>query len=130
MGADFRSELGAARYLALTIFRRDGRPVTTPVWPVALDGRLFVGTTSNTGKVRRLRSNERVRFAACNHSGQRILGEWREGRAHRLPKDAVPPQLPAALLRKYGWQYRAVMVLYWLRGLYPLRTVLELEPDP
>ena len=29
----------AARYLALTTYRRDGRPVTTPVWSAFLDGK-------------------------------------------------------------------------------------------
>jgi hypothetical protein len=30
---------GDSRYLALTTYRRDGRPVTTPVWSVALEGK-------------------------------------------------------------------------------------------
>jgi hypothetical protein len=33
---------GDSRYLALTTYRRDGRPVTTPVWFVALDGKIYV----------------------------------------------------------------------------------------
>ena len=129
MGADVIAEVGAARYLALTTYRRDGRAVTTPVWPVTLDGRLFVGTTQNTGKIKRLRHRDRVRFAPCDHSGKRILGPWHEGRAERLPEGRVPPDLLGALQRKYGWQYHLVMLLYRLRGLYAQRTALELHPD-
>jgi hypothetical protein len=36
----------------------------------------------------------------------------------------------AALRRKYGWQYRLVMLLYRLRGAYRHRAVYEIELTP
>jgi hypothetical protein len=47
---------GDSRYIALITYRtyrRDGRPVTTPVWSAPLDGKLYVVTTRSTGKARR-----------------------------------------------------------------------------
>src|SRR2546429_10022937 len=68
-----------SHYIALTTYRRDGRPVTTPVWSAPLAGKLYVVTAESTGKARRLRATGRVRFAACNMNGRGILGDWEEG---------------------------------------------------
>jgi PPOX class probable F420-dependent enzyme len=70
---------GDARYLALTTYGRDGRPVTTPVWAAPLDGKLYVVTAKSTGKARGVRATGRVRFAASNMSGRQTLSEWQEG---------------------------------------------------
>lgn len=35
---------GDSQYIALTTYRRDGHPVTTPVWAVPLEGKLYVVT--------------------------------------------------------------------------------------
>jgi Pyridoxamine 5'-phosphate oxidase len=78
---------GVSRYLALTTYRRDGRPVTTPVWAVALDGRIYVFTATSTGKAKRVRATGRVRFAPCSMNGRRILGEWREGTGRVVAAD-------------------------------------------
>ncbi len=77
-----------SRYIALTTYRRDGRPVTTPVWSAPLAGKLYVVTAESTGKARRLRATGRVRFAACNMSGRRILGDWEEGTGRIVQDDA------------------------------------------
>ena len=51
------------------------------MWFVAKDGKLWVSTLANAFKLRRLRHTPRVRFAPCDSSGRRILGEWEEGSA-------------------------------------------------
>jgi PPOX class probable F420-dependent enzyme len=117
-----------SRYVALTTYRRDGRPVTTPVWSAPLDGKLYVVTATSTGKARRVSATGRVRFAPCNLSGSRITGEWREGSARIVEDDARCGEALAALQRKYGWQLSLAMLIYRLRGFYRDRTVLELTP--
>jgi uncharacterized protein len=87
----------AARYLALTTYRRDGRPVTTPVWSAFLDGKFYVVTARSTGKARRVRATGRVRFAPCSMSGRRILGEWREGTGRVVDDEALRERALAAL---------------------------------
>jgi len=118
-----------ARYIALTTFRRDGSPVTTPVWTVALHGNLYVVTARHTGKARRLAVTGRVRFAPCDMSGRRILGEWLEGSGRVVQDEARRREALEALQRKYGWQLSLATLLSRLRGSYRDRVVLELTPS-
>jgi PPOX class probable F420-dependent enzyme len=54
----------------LTTFRRDGRPVSTPV-SIAIDGgRGFVRTYESSGKFKRLRNNPEVEVAPSTFRGQ------------------------------------------------------------
>ncbi len=118
-----------AWYIALTTYRRDGRAVTTPVWMVPLDGKLYVVTASSTGKARRLRATARVRFAPCNRNGSQILGAWQDGTGRIVQDEARGREVLAALQRKYGWQLHVAMLYYRLRGFYRDRVVLELAPS-
>ncbi|SDT03399.1 PPOX class F420-dependent oxidoreductase [Actinoplanes derwentensis] len=68
-------ELGAARYVLLTTFRRDGRAVPTAVWILpAPGGELAIWTGEDTGKLKRIRRDHRVTLAPCTVRG-RVLGE-------------------------------------------------------
>lgn len=81
------ASLGESRYLSLTTFRADGTPVATPVW-LARDGdRLVVITRADSGKVRRIRADSRVRVAACDMRG-RERGPQADGTATLLDEDA------------------------------------------
>ena len=119
---------GDTRYIALTTYRRDGRPVTTPVWAAPLNGNLYVVTARSTGKVRRLRATDRVRFAPSNMNGRRILGAWHEGSGRVVEDEQRRREALAALQRKYGWQMSLAMLINRLRGLDRERVVLELTP--
>lgn len=119
---------GDTRYIALTTYRRDGRPVTTPVWAAPLNGNLYVVTARSTGKVRRLRTTDRVRFAPSNMNGRRILGAWHEGSGRVVEDERRRDEALAALRRKYGWQMSLAMLINRLRGLDRERVVLELTP--
>jgi uncharacterized protein len=119
---------GDTRYIALTTYRRDGRPVTTPVWAAPLNGNLYVVTARSTGKVRRLRATDRVRFAPSNMNGRRILGAWHEGSGRVVEDEQRRGEALAALQRKYGWQMSLAMLIKRLRGLDRERVVLELTP--
>jgi uncharacterized protein len=119
---------GDTRYIALTTYRRDGRPVTTPVWAAPLNGNLYVVTARSTGKVRRLRATDRVRFAPSNMNGRRILGAWHEGSGRVVEDEQRRGEALAALQRKYGWQMSLAMLINRLRGSDRERVVLELTP--
>ena len=76
------------KYLNLETFRKNGEGVKTPVWfavdpSVNLDSseaKLYVYTTGDTGKVKRIRNNNRVRVAPCNARGG-LLGQWADAHA-------------------------------------------------
>jgi uncharacterized protein len=90
-GASNVSGFGAfagKKYLNLETYRKNGAAVRTPVWfaadpstnPDSPEAKLFVYTTGDSGKVKRIRNNSRVKIAPCNSRGG-LLGEWAEGRA-------------------------------------------------
>jgi uncharacterized protein len=58
------------KYLSLTTYRRNGTPVSTPVWFVEDEGRLFAITAADSYKVKRLRRNPAAMVAPCTASGK------------------------------------------------------------
>ncbi|SNT65487.1 hypothetical protein SAMN05421812_12340 [Asanoa hainanensis] len=62
--------IARARYASVTTYRRDGRPVPTPVGVVADAGELFVLTERTSGKVKRIRYNATVTVTPCDMSGR------------------------------------------------------------
>jgi PPOX class probable F420-dependent enzyme len=57
------------KYLSLTTYRRDGSPVSTPVWFVEEGGRLFVTTAADSYKAKRLRRNPAAMVSPCTARG-------------------------------------------------------------
>ncbi len=95
------------KYLSLQTFRKNGEGVKTPVWfaaDEALEARgdaavLYIYTIGNTGKVKRIRNNPRVRIAPCDMRGN-VTGEWMEARVEILSGDAAA-RATGLLNRKY-----------------------------
>ena len=56
------AELAAAHTGILTTLRRDGRPVSLPVWFVALDRHVYVRTPARTHKVGHVQHDPRATF--------------------------------------------------------------------
>jgi uncharacterized protein len=84
----------------LTTFRRNGTPVSTPVWAAFADGRLYVRSERTSGKLKRLRNDTRALVAPCTVRGK-PLGAPFEARVRAL---AVADEAVAerALARRYG----------------------------
>ncbi|MFJ9592332.1 PPOX class F420-dependent oxidoreductase [Streptomyces virginiae] len=103
-------ELGSARYVSLTTFRKDGTPVATPVWAVADAGELYVWTRSDSWKVKRIRNDARVTLAACDVRGRVEEGaSVVEGRARLLDEEGLR-RVRRLMSRKYTWQFWVVDV--------------------
>ncbi len=84
--ADARfASLQGRKYLNLETFRKNGQGVRTPVWfagepEQGAPEKLYVYSTADSGKAKRIRNNSRVRVAPCDVRGK-LLGEWIEARA-------------------------------------------------
>lgn len=103
-------EIAASPFVSLGTFRRNGAEVATPVW-VARDGDDLVVTTERaTGKVKRVRNDGRVTLRPCSRMGA-VAPDAITIEAHaRIAGPAVDDQrATAALRRKYGWEYRAIL---------------------
>jgi len=77
-------QAGTAKYVQLTTFRKDGTPVSSPLW-AALDGdKLLMWTVTDSWKVKRLRRNPAVVVQACDVRGNQAYGEHVSGTAQIL----------------------------------------------
>jgi uncharacterized protein len=84
----------------LETYRKSGAGVRTPVWFAEQDGVLYLYTLADSGKIKRIRNNPRVRAAPSNYRGTPLAG-WVEGKARLLSGDEA--RAAARLLnRKYA----------------------------
>jgi uncharacterized protein len=97
------SELAKEEFVSITTFKRDGTPVSTPVWVAGQNGNLLVISEADTWKVKRIRRDSHVRVAPCNARGA-LRGEPVDAEA-MLETDTAPVE--KLLAGKYGWKYRA-----------------------
>ena len=70
------SEIHGQKYLSLATFRKSGVPVRTAVWFAEENGRLYVMTSSQLGKYKRIRNNPKVTIAPCTLRGKVIGPEF------------------------------------------------------
>ena len=84
--ADARfASLQGQKYINLETFRKNGQGVRTPVWfagdpPQGAPEKLYVYSTADSGKAKRIRNNPKVRVAPSDVRGK-LLGDWIEARA-------------------------------------------------
>lgn len=115
--------LEGRRYVNLTTFRRSGEEVTTPVWFVLLDGRLYMTTPPDAGKMKRIRREPRVVVTPSTSWGA-SRGEGVEGLARDVG-DEETGRFEKALRQKY----RVGIGLFRLFGQDHIgRVVLEIRP--
>jgi PPOX class probable F420-dependent enzyme len=119
-------DLAAARYVSLATYRRNGTPVATPVWTAELDGRLYVVTGGESGKVKRLRVSSRVQVAPCDARG-RVHGPWRNATARLVDDPDLVARAAAALRAKYGWQFLLLNLGSRLTGRIHRRAWIEIS---
>jgi uncharacterized protein len=120
------AELDRHRYLNLATFRRSGAEVATPVWFAAADGKLYVFTAGDSGKVKRLRHSSRARVAPGGARGQ-VRGAWRAGTARLVTEPRAIERAHAALRAKYGWQMALTDLVSRLTGRVRRRAWIEVE---
>ena len=116
--------LSTEPFVSITTFRRDGTPVSVPVWCATDNGALLVFSEADSWKVRRIRRNGHVRIAPCSAQG-RPRGPAVDADAS-LVEDTKRVQ--ALLARKYPWAwpaYRALMVV-----TAAIRRVRRQAPSP
>jgi uncharacterized protein len=79
------------KYLNLETLRKNGQGVRTPVWFAAepasgVPHTLYLYSTVNSGKAKRVRNNPRVRVAPCDVRGK-LRGDWIEASAEIVTGD-------------------------------------------
>jgi PPOX class probable F420-dependent enzyme len=100
--------LAGEKYINLETYRRNGRGVRTPVWFVESGSGdssiLYVRTSDDTGKYKRIRNNTSVQIAPCDMRGS-IKGGWVKGEA-RIASEEEKLEAFKMLEKKYGIVYK------------------------
>jgi PPOX class probable F420-dependent enzyme len=108
-----RGALGIpGKYMSLTTYRRDGSPVSTPVWFAEEDGRLFAITAPDSYKARRLRRNPACMVAPCNARGV-PKGDAIPAQAEFLPETAFD-RVDRLMAEKYRVDKMLILPVYKL----------------
>ena len=125
-----RDAILSAQYVALTTYRRDGTPVTTPVWAAAEGESLYLFTNANAGKVKRLRNSSRAAIAPCTAAGK-VTGTQLPAEAFNLTSDQMP-KVWRLLTKKYGMAVRLFIAYDRARALLRMQPsagiVVHLSP--
>jgi PPOX class probable F420-dependent enzyme len=90
------------QYINLETYKKTGEPVRTPMWFVNYNNNIYVSTTGDSRKVKRLRNNSHVRIAPCDFIGH-TNGEWIEAKAN-IVNSNESEKANKLLKQKYGLQ--------------------------
>ncbi len=116
----------------LTTLRRDGSPITLPIWFVALDRTICFSAPSRTKKVARIRHDSRASFLV--ESGQRwaeLCGVHLSGTVEVVDDDTERERIDKALNEKYA-SFRTARgnMPEETQAYYTGRTFFRLVPTP
>jgi PPOX class probable F420-dependent enzyme len=129
--SDAIAQFDKAKYFSLETFRKTGAGVRTPVWfardPASNDNPtlFYVYTLPDSGKVKRIRNNPKVRVAPCNMRGD-VRGAWVEAKA-RLCNGNEAAKGQSLLKGKYGLAKRIGDFFSGLRGRTQVVLAIEIE---
>jgi uncharacterized protein len=112
-----------AKYINIQTYKKTGQPISTPVWFIIKDNKIFFRTSHNSGKIKRIRNNNNVKFALCDIRGK-IKGEWYEGIA-KIENDSDNSIL-FQINKKYGLSSRLMKIFYKIKKIDIV--ILSIEP--
>jgi len=115
------------KYINLETYRKSGSGVKTPVWFVESDDDdnnnvIYIRTSDDTGKYKRIRHNQSVQLAPCDMRGS-IKGKWVKGEA-RMANEEEKLKAFKMLEKKYGIMYK--MTRMFMSGKNYVAIVIHL----
>ena len=102
MDLDSLAILEKHKYVNLETYKKNGQAVQTPVWFMISDNTILVQTMKTTGKIKRIRNNQKIRIMPCGIRGE-PKGEWIDGTA-KLADDAKIQEIARLRAKKYGFK--------------------------
>lgn len=103
-----------SKYISLETYRKNEQAVRTPVWFVVKDDLIYVVTRDQTGKIKRLRNNTKVKLALCTIKGN-ITGKWVSGTATILDNEKTAEAVKWRD-KKYGFMAKIAKFLSKSKG--------------
>ncbi|MEM2786228.1 MAG: PPOX class F420-dependent oxidoreductase [Candidatus Nitrosotenuis sp.] len=117
MNSDKLSNLKGHKYINLETYKKSGQAVRTPVWFVISENQIFVTTRPDTGKVKRIRNNQKVKIMPCGMKGE-PKGDWIEGTA-RFANETESQNAVNLRNKKYGFKAKLIGAFAY-RGIKPV----------
>ncbi|HEY3959296.1 MAG TPA: PPOX class F420-dependent oxidoreductase [Solirubrobacteraceae bacterium] len=110
--------LSDEKYMLLTTFRRDGAPVSTPVWVVGLDNET-VGfwTSSGSGKAKRLVHTARVTVQPSDARGRIKQGSAPTEATAHIVTGSDFEAIRERVIAKYGFMTKITKALGTIGGI-------------
>ena len=105
-------DLESQKCILFETYKKNNQPVKTPVWFVIQNDLIYVITREGTGKAKRLKNNQNVKFAPCTFKGK-TTGEWFSGNASKVIGEEAKT---AIKLRKKKYGFRAIIAQFATRG--------------
>ena len=102
MDLDSLAILEKHKYVNLETYKKNGQAVQTPVWFMISNNTILVQTMKTTGKIKRIRNNQKIRIMPCGIRGE-PKGKWIEGTA-KLADDAKIQEIARLRAKKYGFK--------------------------
>ncbi|MFW0787711.1 PPOX class F420-dependent oxidoreductase [Gordonia sp. CPCC 206044] len=101
-------DVAQAKYVVLTTYRKDGTPVSSPLWAVADGDELLMWTPSDSWKVKRIRRDPHVVVQASDARGSTVHGNPVNATAQILDA-AGTERVRRHIIGKYGLIGRLVV---------------------
>jgi PPOX class probable F420-dependent enzyme len=95
------AEVGRASYVSFTSYRKDGTPVSTPVWIAPDAGSLYFFSDTDAFKVKRVRNNPAVTLQPCDVRGRVKEGAPLVSGVAEVLDHADSPRVRRIVNRKY-----------------------------
>lgn len=118
------SQLENQDYINLETYKKNGDGVKTPVWFVTDNDKIYIITRSQTGKVKRIKNNPKVKICPCTFSGK-PKGQWIKAAAKKVQESEAQK---AISLRKKKYGFKALLAGFLSKTKGEL-VVYEIIPD-
>jgi uncharacterized protein len=89
------------KYMAVKSFKKNGEGVITPVWVCKVGEKLFIWTSADSWKVKRIRNRADVQICSSDGRGN-PKGEWVKAQAVIRDEASISEQVRNAMIKKYG----------------------------
>ena len=91
----------SSKYINVETYRRSGEAIHTPVWFVESGGIYFFLTRGDSGKVKRLHHNSKIKVAPCKVNGE-LTGNWFDAEGSFVESEGVVNVIKTLFDQKYG----------------------------
>lgn len=112
------ADLDSAKYVSFTTYKKDGKPVSLPVWVVPFEGGYAFTTDHDAFKVKRVRRDPRATLAVCTIKGH-VAPDATVHVGTAVVLDSPDSHRVATLVRKkYRVMYLAIIAQSAMRRLF------------